>query len=194
MSERLRVDEKDERFELVEKLGEQFVGSLEDYDDVHIYKFQDFDPQWLKVLLKFGEKVFGEDAYDAFGIVSQIYYGNVFILQEQTDDTILGIACFNRAWDDRKLAYLSDYAISEDARGNDFGTRFLGLVLENLKDQGIARVRLTVDVENVTAINLYKKLGFAIMEEFENFYGEGMHRYIMQKRLVSKDIEDMYGE
>lgn len=170
------------RFEYVDKFNDFFIDNLDDYDDLRIYRFKDIDLEWLKSLLSFGENVFGEDSFDVFAIVTQVFYGNVFVLKEKTEDKILGIAALNRCWDDEThTVYLADYAIAEEAQGLELGTRFLRRVMSNLQEQGVKVVRLTVDIENDPAIALYEKVGFKILKEHKNLYGPGAHRYIMEK-------------
>lgn len=50
----------DKPFEYVDKFNEYFLKNVEGYDDLKVYKFQDFDLPWLKRLLKFGEENFGK--------------------------------------------------------------------------------------------------------------------------------------
>ena len=52
-----------------------------------------------------------------------------------------------------------------------------------LKNLSYKEIELTVAPENEIAISLYKKHGY-IQEKFlENEYGEGIHRYMMRKKL-----------
>lgn len=175
-------------FEYVDRFGEYFLDTLDDYEDLRIYKFNDIDLQWLNNLLDFGKDVFGEDSFDVFAIVTQVFYGSVFLLKEKGQNDIIGIAALNRCWDDEiHMVYLADYAIKKSAQGLGLGTRFLARVLSNLKSQGIEVVRLTVDIENASAIALYEKLGFEIIKEQKHLYGKGAHRYIMEKILSSDE-------
>lgn len=178
------VDQEGIRLEYVDRFAEYFLDSLEDYNDIKIYKFTNIDLEWLNNLLDFGKDVFGEDSFDVFAIVTQVFYGSVFMLKEKGEDDILGIAALNRCWDDDiHMVYLADYAIAKKAQGLGLGSRFLRRILNNLKGQGVEFVRLTVDIENQPAINLYEKMGFAIIKEQRNLYGKGAHRYIMEIEL-----------
>ena len=58
-------------FEYVDRFGEYFLDTLDDYEDLRIYKFNDIDLQWLNNLLDFGKDVFGEDSFDVFAIVTR---------------------------------------------------------------------------------------------------------------------------
>lgn len=53
-----------------------------------------------------------------------------------------------------------------------------------LKEKGYEAISLTVDPENKIAIEMYKHLGYEIVEYQENEYGNGIHRYLMKKILV----------
>ncbi len=171
----------DQSYEYVDQFDEFFLRNLDDYDELKIYRFKDFDLKKVRELIRFIQEAFGDDAADRFSIVFQIYYGNIFILKESREKRkILGLASFSRAWDDDKMAYLSDYAIAEEARGQSVGTKFLEMVLEDIKSQGFERVRLTVDPDNEPALALYKSMGFEIDEFVEKLYGPDEDRYIME--------------
>lgn len=171
-------------YEYVDQFDDFVLRKLDDYDDLKIYRFKDFDLQRVRELLKFNQEAFGQDAIDKFAAIFQIYYGNIFVLKERRNDAkILGIANFSRAWDENKLAYLSDYAIAEEARGQSIGKEFLGIVLEDIKNQGFQRVQLTVDPDNEPALALYESLGFKKDKFVEKLYGPGEDRYIMDLDL-----------
>lgn len=171
----------DQSYEYVDRFDKYLLSDVEDYDSLKIYRFKDFDLGRMKELIHFSEEAFGEKAADVFEVVFQIYYGNVFLLKEShKNNKILGVAAFSRAWDKNKMAYLSDYAIAEEARGKSLGEKFLKIVLEDLKDQGFEQVRLTVDPDNEPAVSLYESLGFEKIEFVEDLYGEEEDRYIME--------------
>lgn len=173
-----------ELLEHVDTFDEFFLERLEDFDELKVYKFQDFDLKWLKRLLKFGEKAFGDETYDVYSIVFQIYYGNVFILKDgDQDKNVEGVAAFSRAWDENDLVYLSDFAISENARGKSIGKKFMKSVIDNIRKQGFKTIRLTVNPTNESAVALYQKSGFEVIEEINELYGPGADRFIMELKL-----------
>jgi ribosomal-protein-alanine N-acetyltransferase len=86
-----------------------------------------------------------------------------------------------RDWEDLEKAYLFDYAIAEDHRGQNIGVQFLKVIIANLVEQGFLKMSLTVDVENAPAIRLYEdKIGFEIKQHNRDEYGQGHDRYIME--------------
>lgn len=45
----------------------------------------------------------------------------------------------------------------------------------------LARVRLMVRVSNLPALGLYRKLGYAIIDTWRRYYGDGEDAYLMEK-------------
>jgi len=56
----------------------------------------------------------------------------------------------------------------------------LQFVMETLKEMGIKKIELTVDMDNFTAKRIYEKLGFEIVDNLDNEYGDNVERYLMR--------------
>jgi len=73
------------------------------------------------------------------------------------------------------LGYIYDVAITDQYRGQGFGTYLLGKCIEELYTFGIATASLTVTGQNKRALGLYHKLGFEevdtdiILQRVKNF-------------------------
>ena len=52
--------------------------------------------------------------------------------------------------------------------------------METLKEMGIKKIELTVDMDNFTAKKIYEELGFKIVETLDNEYGDNVERYLMR--------------
>ena len=46
-----------------------------------------------------------------------------------------------------------------------------------------ARIRLTVRPENVVAIHLYRSVGFLVIEQRKNYYGDGETRLLLERKI-----------
>lgn len=171
--------------EEIKALPRKFVSSLDsDYESLKVYLVQDYDLKLLKRVVNFGLDIFGELSMDEWGLVPQIRHGNVFILKEEGAKQLIGLAILMRDWEDTETAYLYDYAIAEDHRGQNLGLHFLKVIVANLVEQDFKKMSLTVDVENDPAIRLYKdKIGFKIQDHNKDEYGKGHDRYIMELNL-----------
>lgn len=168
--------------EEINALPKKFVSNLDsDFENLKVYLVQDYDLKLLNRVVNFGVNIFGELGMDEWGLVPQIRHGNVFLLKEAWKKQIVGLAILMRDWEDLEKAYLFDYAIAEDHRGQNIGVQFLKVIIANLVEQGFLKMSLTVDVENAPAIRLYEdKIGFEIKQHNRDEYGQGHDRYIME--------------
>jgi len=71
----------------------------------------------------------------------------------------------------------------EDCRGRGFATAILGILLDVLKRDGISKVFLEVEHDNVPAIALYEKHGFIRYGLRRDYYGPGKDAVLMSKEL-----------
>ncbi len=164
----------------------------DDVEYLSIYIVQDYNLKLLKSIVDFSLDIFGDAGMDEWGIVPQIRQGNVFILKEENNRKVVGLAILMRGWEDPDQAYLFDFAIAEEYHGRGLGFHFLKGIIENLISQDFKRMGLTVDVDNIGAIKLYEeKLGFELITREDDEYGKGHHRYIM--KLEFSEFLDRFG-
>ena len=71
----------------------------------------------------------------------------------------------------------------KDYRGRGFATEILGILLDVLKRNGVAKVFLEVEYDNVPAIALYEKHGFTRYGQRRDYYGPGKDAVLMNKEL-----------
>lgn len=173
------------QLEKVKSLPKKAIENLDgDIGHLTVYLVQDYNNQFLRRMVDFGIDLFGELGMDEWGLVPQIRHGNVFVLKEENKKQIIGLAILMRDWENGEKVYLFDYAIAENLQGHGLGYYFLKVILKNLEEQGFNRVGLTVDTENIAAINLYKdKIGFRILDMNEDEYGKSHDRYIMELEI-----------
>ncbi len=62
-------------------------------------------------------------------------------------------------------AYIHSFRVRPEWQGQGLGTRLLGIAEDDLREQGFQEVTLNVAKENVSAIRLYKRLGYEIFSE-----------------------------
>lgn len=168
------------KLDKVKSLPKKVINNIEGIEGLTVYLVQDYNNQFLRRLVDFGEKIFGELGMDEWGLVPQIRHGNVYVLKEEDKKNISGLAILMRDWEDSGKVYLFDFAISDDLQGNRLGYYFLKIIISNIEEQGFKRMSLTVDIENDPAIKLYEKIGFKIIEKNIDEYGKSHDRFIME--------------
>jgi len=60
----------------------------------------------------------------------------------------------------RHTVYLGGFTIKDTWRGKGFGSKILSAIKRQCEENRMVRIELTVDVDNMAAIRLYKKAGF----------------------------------
>ncbi len=82
-----------------------------------------------------------------------------------------------------KQSVISSIATDSNFRGKGFAEKLLRNSIEEMKVNGISSVLLYVNVNNLPAIKLYKKIGFKETKEVENICGQNEKCYEMKLRL-----------
>ena len=81
---------------------------------------------------------------------------------------------------DRELAYVYGVSTVPKFERNGYARILLKYVLKFLKKLGIKKVELTLDKDNFTAKRIYEELGFKIVGNLDNEYGDNVERYLMR--------------
>jgi RimJ/RimL family protein N-acetyltransferase len=66
--------------------------------------------------------------------------------------------------------YWFGICVLEEYQGLGYGTQIMDYINNFFNTSKIEKLNLTVDKNNITAINLYKKYGFCIISELETYY------------------------
>ena len=137
----------------------------------------------LDQIMDIEKQAFGKGALNEYVIVPMMRYGKVYAAVDEDDEPI-ACAYFIRDINDIGTAYLMSVAVLPVFRGREVGTELLKFAFGNLQRFGITHVKLTVDPANFTALSVYReKLGFSVIENSKDEYGEGEDRLVMQKEL-----------
>lgn len=69
-------------------------------------------------------------------------------------------------------------------QGKGFGKQIMSFAEELAKKAGKEKVELVTNIKNLSAVGFYQKIGFVIVKELENYYGDGEIRYLFEKSLI----------
>lgn len=102
---------------------------------------------------------------------------NLFVAKKGADNLgfILSVPALNTASRD---CWILSLAVSKLARGQGVAKSLLNNVIEKSKDH-YDRLLLTVDPENQAALTLYQSVGFQVIAEELDYFGEGEARLQM---------------
>ena len=81
------------------------------------------------------------------------------------EDVLVGLVAVYCNDEIKRIAYVTSVSLLEEWRGKGIGACLMNNCLRHATVSGMQRIRLEVDSVNLPAIKLYKKLGFAVLEQ-----------------------------
>ena len=138
------------------------------------------DSDLLFKIVEHENEVFGEATVGNWNIKPFTKYGKVFAMlsndeKEELMSVIEVLSSFNR-----EVAYVYGVSTVPKFERNGYARILLQYVMETLKEMGIKKIELTVDMDNFTAKRIYEGLGFEIAGTLDNEYGDNIERYLMR--------------
>jgi ribosomal-protein-alanine N-acetyltransferase len=83
----------------------------------------------------------------------------------------------------RRAATLVTIDIRAERRRNGYGTKLLDHSEQILREAAVSRYELQVDTANASALEFYRKHGFAIVNTLKRYYANGNDAYLMVKEI-----------
>ncbi|MFO8056315.1 MAG: GNAT family N-acetyltransferase [bacterium] len=74
--------------------------------------------------------------------------------------------------------------VDPDHRGQGAGNLLMEELEHRARHKGVRRLFLQVSVDNLSAQRLYKKFNYRLRRILQNYYGPGLHAYLMEKKLA----------
>ena len=96
---------------------------------------------------------------------------------------IIGFAIVIKDRIDR--ANIINFLINPKYRNKGYGSYLLYTIVQKIKDlNSINKIVLNVQVKNSTAIKLYRKFGFKIVQKIEHYYQSKEDAYLMELKII----------
>jgi ribosomal-protein-alanine N-acetyltransferase len=96
------------------------------------------------------------------------------------------ICAFTGLWIEMDKFHIVNIAVHPDYRKRGIATYFMNFIIDYAKEKRTKEIHLEVRKSNTIAQNLYKKLGFEILEELKKYYQDGEDGYRMTKIIETK--------
>lgn len=104
-------------------------------------------------------------------------FSNCLIIEE--NNILIGFIIYSIIYERGEIV---DIIIDDNFKGKGYGYKLLKKAIEIIDNTNVLNITLEVNKNNLSAINLYKKVGFEICAERKNYY-EGQDGYLMIKDL-----------
>ncbi len=134
----------------------------------------------LKEIQFICEKCFpGDDAFElAESLIGVEHY---YVAVESTSKLIVGFVIFGIY--SIETAHIMIFAVHPNHQRKGIGLIILVFTLDVMRKSPIVRVRLEVKIDNVPAIQFYKKYDFKIKSKLKEYYDDLSDGYLMVKEL-----------
>ncbi len=93
----------------------------------------------------------------------------------EKDGIVVGNVSYERK--EESQIYISGLVINPRFQGQGIGREVMIRILDEVKDA--KRIELVTHPDNMSALTLYKSLGFVVESKVENYYGDGEPRLIL---------------
>lgn len=122
-----------------------------------------------------------EEAWSAEAIAETVKTNGCYLAAFK-GETFLGHGGFTFAAGE---GYITNIAVSADARRQGVGSKIIESMLEKAKAMGLEFLSLEVRESNVAAVKLYEKMGFTVRGVRPKFYKNPTENAV----IMTKDIE-----
>ncbi|WP_152538373.1 GNAT family N-acetyltransferase [Aquimarina megaterium] len=133
----------------------------------------------LEAIYKIEEKVFSPMNYPLF-VIRQYYdlFSDYFLVAENEEKEIAGyiLGGINPK---EKDGWILALATEKKFRKQGIGLKLISTVIKKINELDITSILLTTE-PNTPAVDFYKKLGFEIIKNESNYFGDHSGRVIMQ--------------
>ena len=131
------------------------------------------------------EKIcFQRDAWSINSLRGEFSNAYSHFFAEKIDGQVVGYVCVRIMYEE---AQVCNVAVLPEFRRQGIGTKLIEYMVQYATEQNCQRCELEVNTENVAAVELYKKCGFAEVGIRPNFYRKSRYKsrdaYTMVRQL-----------
>ena len=98
-------------------------------------------------------------------------------------DLIVGICVYHVVLDEAQINF---FVVDQNYRKKGFGTHLMNYLIKQCEKLNINRLLLEVSNNNVQAENFYSRFDFSTVGLRRNYYRDGSHALLKEKKLTTK--------
>jgi ribosomal-protein-alanine N-acetyltransferase len=150
-------------------------------------KLRDYQARDFDALLALDQQCFVEGiAYSKAELSHYIRRKSSFtiVAEHVAEDSDNKIAGFLVAHINRRFGWIVTIDIDSSARRTGLGTRLMSAAETRFREAKLEACILEVAVNNLAAVNFYKRLGYAIMRTIPRYYLDSLDAFQMGKTLA----------
>ena len=98
-------------------------------------------------------------------------------------DLVVGICVFHVVLDEAQINF---FVVNKNFRKKGFGTLLMNYLIKQCEKLKINRLFLEVSINNAQAENFYSRFDFSTVGIRRNYYKDGSHALLKEKKLTTK--------
>ncbi len=134
----------------------------------------------LNALRKLEQVCFPKDAWPLFDLMAVLSFPGIVRLKAIQDGKMIGFVAGDPHLSEG-IAWIATICILPEWQGQGLGSQLLQACEARLT---LPRVRLCVRASNNHAIRMYQKAGYSSVDHWLNYYNDGEHALIMEKKVL----------
>ena len=144
-------------------------------------KIEQVNPQDLNEIYRLEKRSFKKDAFSKNTVQRLIIHSDIFLKLIYKNNIIGFIIAIQ---DEKDRINLINFLVDRKHQRKGYGTLLLENAIERFKKiDGISHVILNVKTSNTSAIELYKRFNFKIIEQIDKYYRQRDPAYLMELQL-----------
>jgi len=145
------------------------------------------EPKDLDEIYEIEVECFGRESYSKWIYKWLLRDERAIFLKAVKDDTILGFVVGRVERSGKRLVgRIYTLNVRPELRGKGIGKLLMEIIEDSFKKEGCEEIILEVAVDNLPALNLYRRMGYRFVEKLENYYGAGRDAYRAVKKLANR--------
>lgn len=124
--------------------------------------------------------VFKEDSYPKFLLRQFLDICSSFFLVARIENKIIGY-CIGHLNYKTSEGWILSLGVLPSFRGQKIGRKLTKKIIQNLEEEGVKSILLTVHPNNEVAVKIYEENSFKVIGTDDNYYLNNSPRKIMEK-------------
>lgn len=119
-------------------------------------------------------------------VFAELLAGSSFYVVEEADRVQGFYRAARHEGRARHVAYLGTFAVAPEVRGSGFARSIIETAISRLHSQGVTRIELMLEADNLRALAFYKKLGFEVEGTMRSAYKRSHEAHYVDEIVMSR--------
>lgn len=121
-----------------------------------------------------------ETPQELYDFLEKEHHADTYLLDDENGKPVSYLSVFDFDADTMEVLNLG---VDPEEQGKGLGKQMMVFAEKLARDGRKKKIRLVTNVKNDQAVKFYKRIGYVVVKEAPNYYGDGETRYIFEKVL-----------